>query len=189
VIVAPSFDEGALQALAKKTRLRLVTAPVEAFAARRREWRTLPGGAFLVQEDPGRPARTPEWRSVTRREPTSEELRALEFAWKVTASVKSNAIVFAKGGRSLAVGAGQMSRVDSVRIAVMKAKELGHDLAGSVVGSDAFFPFPDGPRLALEAGATAIVQPGGSKRDDETIAVCDELGAAMIFTGRRAFRH
>jgi phosphoribosylaminoimidazolecarboxamide formyltransferase/IMP cyclohydrolase len=189
VVVAPAFEEGALAALAKKTRLRLVTAPVAAFERRRREWRTLPGGAFLVQEDPGRPARAADWRTVTRRAPTAAELADLEFAWKVAASVKSNAIVFVKGGRSLAVGAGQMSRVDSVRIAVMKANELGHDLAGSVVGSDAFFPFPDGPRLALEAGATAIVQPGGSKRDADTIAVCDELGAAMMFTGRRVFRH
>jgi phosphoribosylaminoimidazolecarboxamide formyltransferase/IMP cyclohydrolase len=189
VVVAPSFDEGARAALAKKSKLRLVEAPVAAFREPRREWRTLPGGAFLVQQGPGRPDRTAEWRPATRREPTAAEWRDLEFAWKVVAAVKSNAIVFARNGRSLAVGAGQMSRVDSVRIAVMKAKELGHDLAGSVLASDAFFPFPDGPKLALEAGVTAIVQPGGSKRDAETVAVCDEHGAAMIFTGRRAFRH
>jgi phosphoribosylaminoimidazolecarboxamide formyltransferase/IMP cyclohydrolase len=97
--------------------------------------------------------------------------------------------VFARGGQVLGVGAGQMSRVDSVRIAIEKAKEFGHDLAGSVVASDAFFPFADGPKIALAAGATAIAQPGGSKRDAETIAAVDEAGAAMVFTGRRVFRH
>ena len=189
VVVAPSFTEGALAALKKKSRLRLVQAPVEAFRVRRREWKALPGGAWLVQEDPGRAASTPEWRHVSDRAPTAAERADLEFAWKICACVKSNAIVFAKNGRSLAVGAGQMSRVDSVRIAIGKARELGHDLKGSVLASDAFFPFPDGPRLALEAGATAIVQPGGSKRDDETVAVVNEIGAAMILTGRRIFRH
>ena len=189
VVVAPGFEPEALTALAKKSRLRLVEAPVAAFRERRLEWKTLPGGGFLVQQDAGRPGRTAEWRTASRREPTPAELADLEFAWKVVASVKSNAILFVRGGRSLAVGAGQMSRVDSVRIAIEKARELGHDLRGSVLASDAFFPFPDGPRLALEAGATAIVQPGGSKRDDETVAAVDEKGCAMVFTGRRVFRH
>jgi phosphoribosylaminoimidazolecarboxamide formyltransferase/IMP cyclohydrolase len=189
VVVAPEITAGAREILARKSRLRLVEAPPAAFRARRREWRTLPGGAFLLQDDPGRPERTAEWKGVTRREPTAGELRDLEFAWKVTATVKSNAIVFVREGQVLGVGAGQMSRVDSVRIAVAKAREHGHDLQGSVVGSDAFFPFPDGPKLALEAGAVAIVQPGGSKRDDETIAAVDAAGAAMVFTGRRVFRH
>ncbi len=189
VVVAPSFTEGALATLRKKSRLRLVEAPAAAFRARRREWKALAGGVYLCQEDPGRAVATPEWRVASRRPPTAAERADLEFAWTVCASVKSNAVVFAKGGRSLAVGAGQMSRVDSVRIAVEKARELGHDLRGSVLASDAFFPFPDGPKLALEAGATAIVQPGGSKRDDETVAAVDGKGAAMILTGRRVFRH
>jgi phosphoribosylaminoimidazolecarboxamide formyltransferase/IMP cyclohydrolase len=189
VVVAPGFEPEARAAFAKKPKLRVVEAPVAALRAARLDWRALPGGGFLVQEDPGRQERTAEWRTVSTTQPTATELADLEFAWKVCASVKSNAIVFAREGRSLAVGAGQMSRVDSVRIAVQKALELGHDLAGSVVASDAFFPFPDGPRLAFEAGARAIVQPGGSKRDEETVAVANELHRAMVFTGRRVFRH
>ena len=121
--------------------------------------------------------------------PSARERADLEFAWKVVAHTKSNAIVFARDGRILGVGAGQMSRVDSVRIAVEKARELGHNLTGSVLASDAFFPFADGPQRALEAGAVAIVQPGGSKRDEETITAVNEAKASMIFTGRRVFRH
>ena len=189
VIVAPSFTEEARAALAKKKRLRLVESPSAAFATRRSEWRALPGGGFLVQDDAGRPERTPEWKSVAGRAPSAAESKDLEFAWKVVASVKSNAIVFARDGQVLGVGAGQMSRVDSVRIAIDKAGELGHDLTGTVVASDAFFPFADGPELALAAGATAIIQPGGSKRDEDTVAAVDARGAAMIFTARRTFRH
>jgi len=189
VVVAPEITQGAREVFKKKSRLRLVEAPVAAFRSRRRDWRTLPGDAYLLQDDPGRPERTADWKPVTQRPPSEAELRDLEFAWKVTATVKSNAIVFVRDGQVLGVGAGQMSRVDSVRIAAEKAREHGHDLKGSVVGSDAFFPFPDGPKLALEAGAVAIVQPGGSKRDDETIEAVDAAGAAMIFTGRRVFRH
>jgi phosphoribosylaminoimidazolecarboxamide formyltransferase/IMP cyclohydrolase len=189
VVVAPGFDAGALAVLEKKKNLRIVQAPEAAFRRARIEWRALPGDAFLLQEDPGRAARTPEWETASKRAPTEAELEDLEFAWKVCASVKSNAIVFARGGQVLGVGAGQMSRVDSVRIAVAKASEHGHDLAGSVVGSDAFFPFADGPKLALEAGAVALAQPGGSKRDAETVQVVDDAGAAMVFTKRRAFRH
>jgi len=189
VVVAPAFEDEARAILGRKKKLRLVEVPSAALAASRREWRALPGGGFLVQEDPGKPGRTPDWTPSSRRSPTDAEWRDLEFAWKVCASVKSNAIVFAREGRVLGVGAGQMSRVDSVRIAIDKARELGHDLAGSVVASDAFFPFADGPELALAAGATAIVQPGGSKRDAETIAAVDARDAAMVFTGRRVFRH
>jgi phosphoribosylaminoimidazolecarboxamide formyltransferase/IMP cyclohydrolase len=189
VVVAPEITDGARAALAKKKNLRLVEAPVEAFRAPRIEWRTLPGGAFLLQDGPGRPERTDDWKVVSKRAPTAAEMRDLEFAWKVCASVKSNAIVFARDEQVLGVGAGQMSRVDSVRIAAEKAAEHGHDLAGSVVGSDAFFPFADGPKRALEAGAVAIVQPGGSKRDAETLEAVDAAGAAMVYTGRRVFRH
>ena len=189
VVVAPSVPEAARAILARKKKLRIVEAPRAAFEARRTDVRTLPGGAFLVQEDPGRPGRTDDWKTASAVEPTPAQWRDLEFGWKVVASVKSNAIVFVRDGRILGVGAGQMSRVDSVRIAIDKARELGHDLEGSVVASDAFFPFADGPRLALAAGAKAIVQPGGSMRDAETIEAIDEAGAAMVFTGRRVFRH
>ena len=123
---------------------------------------------------------------VTRRSPTEEERQDLEFAWKVCAMVKSNAIVVARNRQLLGVGAGQMSRLDSVRIAVQKA---GARAKGAVLASDAFFPFRDGPDAAAEAGITAIIQPGGSKRDDDTIGACDEHGIAMILTGRRHFRH
>ena len=113
----------------------------------------------------------------------------LLFAWRVCKHVSSNAIVLAKGLQTIGIGAGQMSRVDAVRIAIEKARELGHDPAGSVLASDAFFPFADGPELALAAGVGALIQPGGSKRDDEVIAAVAGAGAAMVFTGRRHFRH
>jgi phosphoribosylaminoimidazolecarboxamide formyltransferase/IMP cyclohydrolase len=189
VVVAPRFDAEALETLGRKKRLRLVEVPLAVFEGHRQEWKKLPGDVVLVQDDPGKPIRTSDWTAASKRAPTDAEWRDLEFAWKVAASVKSNAIVFVRDGRVLGVGAGQMSRVDSVRIAVDKAAELGHDLKGSVVASDAFFPFADGPQRALAAGAVAIVQPGGSKRDDETIAAVDDAGAAMVFTSRRVFRH
>ena len=113
----------------------------------------------------------------------------LLFAWRVVKHVSSNAIVLAKGLQTIGIGAGQMSRVDAVRIAVAKAREHGHSLDGAVLASDAFFPFADGPQLALEAGVTAVIQPGGSKRDDEVVAAVRGSGAAMVFTGRRHFRH
>ncbi|HEY7680196.1 MAG TPA: bifunctional phosphoribosylaminoimidazolecarboxamide formyltransferase/IMP cyclohydrolase, partial [Terriglobia bacterium] len=130
-----------------------------------------------------------ELKVVSERQPSPAELRALLFGWKVCKHVKSNAIVFAAEGRTLGVGAGQMSRVDSVRIAVMKAATAGLDLKGSVVASDAFFPFPDGVEAAAAAGATAVIQPGGSVRDNDVIATANRLGLAMLFTGVRHFRH
>jgi phosphoribosylaminoimidazolecarboxamide formyltransferase/IMP cyclohydrolase len=131
---------------------------------------------------------------VTKASPDGAQWDDLWFAWKVCKHVRSNAIVIAKDGATVGVGAGQMSRVDSVRIAIEKAREARGDeaddvLAGSVVASDAFFPFPDGPQLAMDAGATAFIQPGGSVRDSEVIAACDNAGVAMVFTGRRHFRH
>ena len=116
-------------------------------------------------------------------------MRDLQFAWRVAKFVKSNAIVFARDGATLGVGAGQMSRVDAVRIALEKAAEHGHSLEGASLASDAFFPFPDGPQVAMDAGATAIIQPGGSMRDDEVIKAADDAGIAMVFTGTRHFRH
>jgi phosphoribosylaminoimidazolecarboxamide formyltransferase/IMP cyclohydrolase len=129
------------------------------------------------------------WRVVTTREPTAEEMDDVRFAWRAVASVKSNAILLARGGMALGIGAGQMSRVDSSRIAVMKARDNGFDLAGAALASDAFFPFRDGVDAAAEAGVRAIIQPGGSVRDPEVTAAADEHGIAMVFTGRRLFRH
>jgi phosphoribosylaminoimidazolecarboxamide formyltransferase/IMP cyclohydrolase len=152
-------------------------------------------GAMLVQERDRVVEASAPWegsapleafRVVTKRAPTPEEWRALRFAWRICAHVKSNAVIFTGPDRTLAVGAGQMSRVDAVRVAVMKATA---SLDGSVAASDAFFPFRDGLDALAAAGATAVVQPGGSVRDDEVIAAADEHGLAMVFTGRRHFRH
>ena len=126
---------------------------------------------------------------MTKRQPTSAELKDLLFAWRAVASVKSNAIVLARNGATIGIGAGQMSRVDAAFLAVHKAKGAGHDPQGSALGSDAFFPFRDGVDQAAAAGVRAIVQPGGSVRDDEVIAAADEHGIAMVFTGQRTFRH
>jgi phosphoribosylaminoimidazolecarboxamide formyltransferase/IMP cyclohydrolase len=126
---------------------------------------------------------------VTRRQPSVAEWEALRFAWRICAHVKSNAVIFTDASRTLAIGAGQMSRVDAVNVAVMKARAAGRSLAGSVAASDAFFPFRDGFDAAATAGATAVVQPGGSRNDAEVIAAADEQGVAMVFTGKRHFRH
>jgi phosphoribosylaminoimidazolecarboxamide formyltransferase/IMP cyclohydrolase len=141
---------------------------------------------MLVQQPDCGELNDGELRTVTKRVPTAEEMSTMRFAWKVAKHVKSNAIVFAKDGATVGVGAGQMSRVDSVKIAVMKAQS---PLAGTVVASDAFFPFPDGVEEAAKAGATAVIQPGGSMRDLEVIAAADRLGLAMVFTGIRHFLH
>jgi phosphoribosylaminoimidazolecarboxamide formyltransferase / IMP cyclohydrolase len=130
-----------------------------------------------------------DWRVATEREPDEQEWRDLRFAWRAAALVKSNAIVLARDHQVLGIGAGQMSRVDSSRIAVLKAGDQGFDLEGAVLASDAFFPFRDGVDAAAAAGARAIIQPGGSVRDDEVIASANEHGMAMVFTGRRVFRH
>jgi phosphoribosylaminoimidazolecarboxamide formyltransferase/IMP cyclohydrolase len=146
-------------------------------------------GGVLVQEPDARTLDEKDLRIVTDRAPNDAEKLALLFAWKVCKHVKSNAIVFAREGRTLGIGAGQMSRVDSVKIAVMKAATASLPLAGSVVASDAFFPFPDGVEEAGKAGATAVIQPGGSVRDPEVIAAANRMGMAMLFTGIRHFRH
>jgi phosphoribosylaminoimidazolecarboxamide formyltransferase/IMP cyclohydrolase len=139
----------------------------------------------LVQSPDARNVQTSDLRTVTRLEPTQAQIADLLFAWRVAKYVKSNAIVFCAGGRTLGIGAGQMSRVDAVRVATLKAQ----DLKGSVVASDAFFPFRDGVDALAQAGAKAVIQPGGSMRDDEVIAAADEIGLAMVFTGVRHFRH
>ena len=163
-------------------RLRGLPAPAP------RDVRSVIGGV-LVQDHDAACENVASARIVTSRAPTAGEVRAMDFGWKVVKHVKSNAIVFAGPDRTLGIGAGQMSRVDSVRIAVWKAGEAGLSLAGSAVASDAFFPFPDGLVSAAQAGATAAIQPGGSVRDPDVILAADERKMAMVFTGKRHFRH
>jgi len=191
ILFAPAFERDALDELrATKKKLRVIQLPVERPSAGSPplELRSVPGG-LLVQEadlvglDPG------TVRVVSRRQPTAGEWRALRFAWTVVKHVKSNAIVLSSEEQVLGVGAGQMSRVDAARLAVMRAREHGHGLGGAVAASDAFFPFRDGLDLVAEAGATAAIHPGGSIRDDEIVAAADEHGMAMVTTGIRHFKH
>jgi phosphoribosylaminoimidazolecarboxamide formyltransferase/IMP cyclohydrolase len=185
-IAAPGFDEKSKAIFAAKKNLRLLELPPGGLEPERElQLKRILGGILLQQPDLGE-IQESELRTVTKRMPTPEELHTMLFAWKVAKHVKSNAIVFAKDGATLGVGAGQMSRVDSVKLAVMKAQL---PLAGSVVASDAFFPFPDGVEEAAKAGATAVIQPGGSVRDADVIAAADRLGLAMVFTGMRHFLH
>jgi phosphoribosylaminoimidazolecarboxamide formyltransferase/IMP cyclohydrolase len=185
-IAAPGFDEQAKSIFAAKKNLRLLELPATGLEPDRElQLKRILGGVLVQQPDLGEISES-ELRTVTRRAPTAEEMSNLRFVWKVSKHVKSNAIVFAKHGATLGVGAGQMSRVDSVKLAVMKAQS---SLQGTVVGSDAFFPFPDGVEEAAKAGATAVIQPGGSVRDADVIAVADRLNLAMVFTGMRHFLH
>ena len=195
-VIAPSVEPGASDVLAKKTNMRVVTADVDA---------TVPGvdirslmGSMLVQQRDVVAEAERAWsqdtlpegvRVVTKRQPSPEEWEALRFAWRICAHVKSNTVIFTDAQRTLAVGAGQMSRVDAVNVAVAKAASAKVALQHSVAASDAFFPFRDGLDAVAKAGATAIVQPGGSVRDAEVIAAADEYGLTMVFTGRRHFRH
>jgi phosphoribosylaminoimidazolecarboxamide formyltransferase/IMP cyclohydrolase len=185
VVVAPSYDEGAREIYGRKKNLRVLTAPLYSAAVGDIELRGIDGG-FIAQTPDGLPEDPAQWRAVTQRSPSEEEMRALEFAWKVTRYVKSNAIVLTGADQTVGVGAGQMSRVDSARLAIEKAFL---PVAGTVAGSDAFFPFRDGLDVLADAGVTAVIQPGGSKRDDELIAAADERGMAMVLTGQRHFRH
>ncbi len=208
-MIAPGIDGEALAVLASKKNLRVVVADLARALGRgagHADVRSLFDG-LLVQERDAVEEASAQWpppdlgaseagaRVVTRRQPTAAEWRALRFAWRICAHVKSNAVIFTNAEQTLAVGGGQMSRVDAVRIAIMKAGDReatsGNDrvLAGSVAASDAFFPFRDGLDAVALAGATAVVQPGGSVRDAEVIAAADEHGLAMVFTGRRHFRH
>lgn len=186
-LVAPELSDEAVEILGRKKNLRVLEGRARwapgGFDAKRVR------GGFLVQERPTVDGGRESWRVVTRRAPTPQEYADLLFAWRAVASVKSNAIVLARGGATIGIGAGQMSRVDASFMAVHKARGAGHETAGAVLGSDAFFPFRDGVDQAAEAGITAIVQPGGSVRDEEVIAAADEQGMAMVFTGKRLFRH
>jgi phosphoribosylaminoimidazolecarboxamide formyltransferase / IMP cyclohydrolase len=189
VLFARGYEADAVEILQQKPNLRILDD---------RERRTpnlvdqhlrqVMGGMLVQDRDFGLDDRA-GMQVVTERRPTNAEWQNLSFAWKVCKHVRSNAIVFARNEATVGIGAGQMSRVDAVRIAVEKAHEHGHDLRDAVLASDAFFPFPDGPELALRAGVSAVIQPGGSKRDDEVIAAVEEAGATMVFTHRRHFRH
>jgi phosphoribosylaminoimidazolecarboxamide formyltransferase/IMP cyclohydrolase len=188
VIVAPSVEAEAREVCAKKENVRLlVTGPLTPSNSRV-EVRSVNGGLLLQSRDLGMVSEA-ELQVVTRRAPTPQEMADLLFAWQVCKYVKSNAIIFVKDAMTVGIGAGQMSRVYSTRIAAMKARDEGLDPAGSALASDAFFPFRDGLDAAAEHGVTAVIQPGGSKRDAEVIAAADEHGIAMVFTGMRHFRH
>jgi len=187
VLIAPGYDAAAKQALSTKANVRVLAVPLAAGGNRYDMKRV--GGGLLVQTPDAKNVEAGELRVVSKKQPSAAELRDLLFAWRVAKFVKSNAIVFCGSGHTLGVGAGQMSRVDSARIAAIKAKNAGLSLAGSFVASDAFFPFRDGVDVVAEAGAKAIIQPGGSMRDEEVVGAADELGLVMVYTGHRHFRH
>ena len=187
VIIAPSVTEAAQQIVAAKQNVRLLTVPLSK-SHNQYDFKRVNGG-LLVQSPDTLDVQAEQLRVVTKAQPSAEQLNDLLFAWRVAKYVKSNAIVFCKDGRTLGVGAGQMSRVDSTRIATIKAQNATCSLVGSVVASDAFFPFRDGVDVLAEAGAEAVIQPGGSMRDEEVIAAADEHGLVMVFTGYRHFRH
>ena len=188
VLIAPSFAADALERLADKPNVRVLQTHGELPQQDRLDMRSVSGGVLVQQADLPRLAED-EIRSVTERAVPDAARDDIRFAWSVVKMVKSNAIVFVRDGRTLAIGAGQMSRLDSVRIAVRKAEDAGLSLEGSVMASDAFFPFPDAMLAGIEAGAKVVVQPGGSMRDDAVIEAADAEGVAMALTGRRHFRH
>jgi len=185
VLAAPNFSAEALEILSAKPNIRILSDHDAGGAHTAPEHREVLGGLLVQDRDTGQAGRE-GMEVVSERQPTEEQWQDMLFAWTVARHVKSNAIIFAKGGATLGIGAGQMSRVDSARIAVSKAPE---SLEGSAVASDAFFPFADGPQEAIDAGATCVIQPGGSIRDDEVIAACNEAGVVLVMTGRRHFRH
>lgn len=186
-VVAPAFSEDALRVLGEKKNLRVLEGDARERAGTL-DYKRVRGG-MLVQELASAPLDETDWRVVSTRQPTKEERADLLFAWRTVASVKSNAIVLTRDGATIGIGAGQMSRVDAAFVAVHKARTAGHETKGSVLGSDAYFPFRDGVDQAAEAGVRAIVQPGGSVKDPEVIGAANEHDIAMIFTGRRTFRH
>jgi len=184
LVIAPDFSEEALKIFAAKKNLRVLKAsPAESDGL---VLKNIDGGFLLQEADEGWDE---AWRCVTSREPSADEKEALQLAWRVVKHVGSNAIVLGVRDRILGIGAGQMSRVDAAKFAVSKAREIGHELDGCVAASDAFFPFPDGVEALAEAGVRAVIQPGGSIRDQTVIEACDRLGLAMLMTGRRHFRH
>ncbi|GDX64834.1 bifunctional purine biosynthesis protein PurH [Chlorobiota bacterium] len=190
VLIAPSFSDEALALLTKKKDRRLLTCDYDALqqAITGTHIRSVAGG-LLIQDEDAQLLNQDAVQIVTERKPTEQETQAMHFAWRIAKHVKSNAIVYASSDRTLAIGAGQMSRLDSARIAVKKAQDAGIDLKGCAVASDAFFPFADGMLQAVEAGATAVIQPGGSVRDAEVISAANEHHVTMMLTGMRHFRH
>jgi phosphoribosylaminoimidazolecarboxamide formyltransferase/IMP cyclohydrolase len=193
VLIAPGYEEGALDVLQQKEAIRILEDTERRHHQIEPDVKRVRGG-LLVQDPDGTPEPRELMEVATKTQPTEEQWADLLFAWRVVRHVRSNAIVLARGGATLGIGAGQMSRVDSVRLAVEKARDArGPDaetlLAGCAVASDAFFPFADGPQAAIDAGASAVIQPGGSKRDAEVIEACDAAGIPMVFTKRRHFRH
>jgi phosphoribosylaminoimidazolecarboxamide formyltransferase/IMP cyclohydrolase len=188
LIIAPAIDADAREVCARKENVRLLVTGGLSPSNSRAEVRSVNGGLLIQTRDLGMVSAA-DLKAVTKRVPTAQESTDLMFAWQVCKYVKSNAIVFAKNGVTVGIGAGQMSRVYSTRIAAMKARDEGLEPAGSVMASDAFFPFRDGLDAAIDQGITAVIQPGGSRRDAEVIAAADERGIAMVFTGMRHFRH
>jgi phosphoribosylaminoimidazolecarboxamide formyltransferase / IMP cyclohydrolase len=194
VLLAPGFEDGALEVLQQKEAIRILcNEEWHEPDATERDTKRVAGG-LLIQDRDGDPEPRETMEVVTKVEPSEEQWRDMLFAWTVVRHVRSNAIVIAKDGATLGIGAGQMSRVDSVRLAVQKCRDARDEeasalLAGSAIASDAFFPFADGPQAAIEAGATSVIQPGGSKRDAEVIEACEGAGVAMVFTKHRHFRH
>jgi phosphoribosylaminoimidazolecarboxamide formyltransferase / IMP cyclohydrolase len=190
VLIAPDYTADALEMLTKKTNVRVLKAPMKALheSANAIELKRI-GGGVLVQSADTRQLDASALKTVTTKAPTAQQLQDMQFVWQVAKFVKSNAIVFAKDGQTLGIGAGQMSRLDSARIAKIKAEHAGLTLKDSVAASDAFFPFRDGLDVLADAGAIAVIQPGGSMRDDEVVAAANERGVAMVTTGVRHFRH
>ena len=187
-VIAPDFEEKAMEILTRKKNIRLLKLDPSTMGENIRDIRTL-NGVTLIQTPDNPGYDVSQWKLVTSTAPSASQQKDLEFAWRICKHVKSNAIVLAKDQEIYGVGAGQMSRVDSVAISIMKALHAQRDLEGTVMASDAFFPFRDGVEKALAAGVKAVVQPGGSKRDDEVIAAANEHGIAMYFTGNRHFKH
>ena len=188
VLIAPAYSEEARRTLAAKENIRVLECPLEGAGRNSHDVKRI-GSGVLIQSADNREVGHDELKIVTKRKPSGRQIEDLLFAWTVAKYVKSNAIVFCRDGATVGVGAGQMSRIDSARIAALKAEGAGLSLKGSVVASDAFFPFRDGLDAVVEAGAAAVIQPGGSVRDDEVIAAADEHDIAMVFTGVRHFRH
>jgi len=188
VVIAPEYEKGVLEFLTKKKDRRLIRQISNLRKVRELDIRKVVGG-LLVQDPDQHRIHPNSLKVVTKRQPTDDEMKALLFAWRIAKHVKSNAIVYASGDRTLGIGAGQMSRVDSSKIAAMKATDAGFNLHGCAVSSDAFFPFADGLLEAIKVGATAVIQPGGSVRDEEVIQAANEHDVAMVFTGIRHFRH
>jgi phosphoribosylaminoimidazolecarboxamide formyltransferase/IMP cyclohydrolase len=187
VVVAPRFHDGAVEVFERKKNLRVVELPLPDKRPAL-DYKRVRGG-FLVQDRFVVSTDESEWKVVTKRKPNDAEWRDLRFAWSAVANVKSNAILLASEEAAIGVGAGQMSRVDASFLAVHKARDAGHDPKGAVLASDAFFPFADGIEQAASAGITAVIEPGGSVRDEEVIAAANAHDIAMVFTGRRQFRH